>query len=322
LPGTNGGGSAGFWGTAGYGGGGNDEGTYSGAGGGGFYSSGGAGTTGLGYLSTAGGGASFLSGGNAVGSGAYGGYGGIGGYGGGGGGGYGNGQSVNGQGAGYGGGGGGGGYSGGAGGSGNLYGVYNGGGGGSLIDASAITNLAEVSGVASPDGSPNGEIIIVPVYSRPVITSNPASASVLIGRSATFAPGVFGSPPLAAQWYFNNAIASGATNPVLTIAPALTNAAGYYQLVVTNLYGSATSAPALLTVLVQPNIYALAPNGNGTCTLSLASLPGSTNRLWASTNLVTWQILATNTAAATGLFQFIDPNTAGLKLKYYRLSTP
>ena len=220
-------------------------------------------------------------------------------------------------------GGGGGGYSGGAGGGGGIFGpAYGGGGGGSLIDPSAITNLAEASGVASPDGSPNGEIIIVPVYSRPVITSNPASASVLIGRSATFAPGVFGSPPLAAQWYFNNAIASGATNPVLTIAPALTNAAGYYQLVVTNLYGSATSAPALLTVLVQPNIYALAPNGNGTCTLNLASLPGSTNRLWASTNLVTWQVLATNTAAATGLFQFIDPNTAGLKLKYYRLSTP
>ena len=35
--------------------------------------------------------------------------------------------------------------------------------GGSIIDSSAIMVLAEVSGVASPDGLPNGEIIITPV---------------------------------------------------------------------------------------------------------------------------------------------------------------
>ena len=61
----------------------------------------------------------------------------------------------------YGGSGGGGGYSGG--GSGGDFG--DGGGGGSIIDSSAIMVLSEVSGVASPNGSPNGEVIIraVPV---------------------------------------------------------------------------------------------------------------------------------------------------------------
>ena len=39
------------------------------------------------------------------------------------------------------------------------------GGGGSIIDSSAITNLAEVSGIAGPDDSPNGEIIIIEVSS-------------------------------------------------------------------------------------------------------------------------------------------------------------
>ena len=57
------------------------------------------------------------------------------------------------------GGGGGGGYSGG--GSGGYSG--GGGGGGSIIDSSAIALLAEVSGVASPDDSPNGDIIITAV---------------------------------------------------------------------------------------------------------------------------------------------------------------
>lgn len=63
------------------------------------------------------------------------------------------------------GGGGGGGYSGGGGG-GYAYpdtGPGIGGGGGSYIDSSAVAILTEVSGIASPDGSPNGEIIITAV---------------------------------------------------------------------------------------------------------------------------------------------------------------
>ena len=62
--------------------------------------------------------------------------------------------------------GGGGGYSGGGGGSGS-----NGGGGGSIIDSSAIAILATDSGIASPDGSPNGEIIITTVPKPPVLAS-------------------------------------------------------------------------------------------------------------------------------------------------------
>ncbi|PWU12944.1 MAG: hypothetical protein C5B50_20365, partial [Verrucomicrobia bacterium] len=50
---------------------------------------------------------------------------------------------------------------GGGGGSGGYAGSGGGGGGGgSIIDSSAITVIAEFSSVASPDGSPNGEIII------------------------------------------------------------------------------------------------------------------------------------------------------------------
>ena len=57
------------------------------------------------------------------------------------------------------GGGGGGGYSGG----GSAQNGGGGGGGGSIIDSSAIKVLTETSGVASPNGSPNGEIIITAV---------------------------------------------------------------------------------------------------------------------------------------------------------------
>ncbi|HUA37124.1 MAG TPA: hypothetical protein VMA35_01855 [Candidatus Sulfopaludibacter sp.] len=147
LTGPSGSNGAGGGGTGGYGGGSIENsgytggGGYGGGGGGGYYGSG----AGIGGI----GGSSFVAGG----AGGFGGDGNNpGGYGGGGGGSqpfYPAGRS----------GGGGGGYSGGGGG-----GFGNGaGGGGSFIDASTIAVLAEVSGVASPDGSPNGEIIITAV---------------------------------------------------------------------------------------------------------------------------------------------------------------
>jgi hypothetical protein len=128
-----GGGTGGSSGGGGIGGGGN------GGGGGGGYS--GDGTT-SGSVNAGGGGGSFIDGGSG-GSGCYGS--GDGGFGGGGGGGVAS-------------GGGGGGYSGGGGG-----GAGGGGGGGSIIDSSAITNIAEASWVPSPDDYPNGEVIITAV---------------------------------------------------------------------------------------------------------------------------------------------------------------
>ena len=58
-----------------------------------------------------------------------------------------------------------------------------GGGGGSIIDSSAITNLAEVSGILSPDDSTNGEIII---------TAVPTPLAISTGAAFGFTNGVFG----------------------------------------------------------------------------------------------------------------------------------
>jgi hypothetical protein len=74
------------------------------------------------------------------------------------------------------GGGGGGGYSGGGGGV-YSFGVLtgNGGGGGSIIDSSAIANLAEVSGTNSPDNPYAGEIIITALPPPLSITADGAN---------------------------------------------------------------------------------------------------------------------------------------------------
>jgi hypothetical protein len=85
------------------------------------------------------------------------------------------------------GGGGGGGYSGGGGSHGYHTGFYSGGsggGGGSIIDSSAIANLAEVSGIASPDDPYAGEIIITAVPPPLAITADGANV-ILTWPAAT-----------------------------------------------------------------------------------------------------------------------------------------
>jgi hypothetical protein len=54
----------------------------------------------------------------------------------------------------------------------------------SIIDSSALTNLIEVSGIASPDDSTNGEIIITTVLPPPLAIST--------GAAFGFTNGVFG----------------------------------------------------------------------------------------------------------------------------------
>ena len=57
--------------------------------------------------------------------------------------------------------------------------------------------------------------------------------------------------------------------------------------------------------------------------LELVTLPQSTNRLYAATNLTrpsVWQPIYTNVTG--GLWQFTDTNASGNPAKFYRLSTP
>jgi hypothetical protein len=152
-----------------------------GGGGGGLYGGGGGadyGTGGGGFL-VGGEGNAFGTGGSSFLDGGTGGIsydGGYGGYGGGGGGAY--------------GGGGGGGYCGGGGGN---YGNF-GGGGGSIIDSYAVAIITEANGVASPDDSPNGEIIITavpgPLTYPPVLLITNVTAGMSVSNAAFTVMGI------------------------------------------------------------------------------------------------------------------------------------
>jgi len=110
------------------------------------------------------------------------------------------------------------------------------------------------------------------------ITGQPSSQAVLLNSNATLTATAIGTAPLSRRWYFNGTPltdggrVSGSTTASLNISNVQTNDGGSYQLVVTNICGSATSAVAMLMVLVpagitgQPSSQAVLLNSNVTFT--------------------------------------------------------
>jgi uncharacterized repeat protein (TIGR03803 family) len=168
----------------------------------------------------------------------------------------------------------------------------------------------------------------------PAIITQPQDQTATNGFPFDFTVAACGAPTLNYQWYFHtNTAIVNATNAELDYAAATNSLAGYYRVIITNSYGSVTSSFAALTVVAAPVIPStpviLGVNfnsTNGSFSLSVSNTANSTNRLWASTNLIStnfWKVIATNVQAANGLWSFTDTNTARTNAaRFYRFSTP
>jgi hypothetical protein len=115
----------------------------------------------------------------------------------------------------------------------------------------------------------------------PVVTVPPLDQSVIIGAVATLSVGAEGAAPLSYQWQYggvdltSSARVTGVLSSNLTISPVVLSDAGNYQVIVSNSFGSVTSAPAMLNVSVPFNSSAYAwrmrfafPGYNGVGTLT------------------------------------------------------
>lgn len=92
---------------------------------------------------------------------------------------------------------------------------------------------------------------------EPIITGSPQSQEALTGDNVSFTVIASGAGTLAYQWFFENSPINGATSSSLSLTGVTTNSAGTYFCVVTNNFGSTTSAVATLAV----DVWGLVRNG-------------------------------------------------------------
>lgn len=119
--------------------------------------------------------------------------------------------------------------------------------------------------------------ITITAGNQPAFTTSPAAATVTVGGNVTLTAAASGTPGY--QWQFSRdnttfAGIGGATAATYSIAGAAYTASGYYRVVATNSFGSATSAAARLDVVpgtvatLRADGYGASATGGGTGSLA------------------------------------------------------
>lgn len=107
----------------------------------------------------------------------------------------------------------------------------------------------------------------------PIITGQPSSQTANMGQTVAFSVTAIGAFPLCYQWRQGGIPIDGAVASVLSLTNVQASAAGNYDVVVSNSYGSATSAVAALTVnLVVPDGFNPSPGYADQYSLGVAAL--------------------------------------------------
>jgi sugar lactone lactonase YvrE len=97
-------------------------------------------------------------------------------------------------------------------------------------------------------GSTVFTVIPTNAVTAPSITASPSNVVESATYGATFTVGVAGTPPFFYQWQLNGGNLTGANNPALILTNLTSAMSGSYQVIVTNVAGSVTSAVATLNV--------------------------------------------------------------------------
>jgi len=121
-----------------------------------------------------------------------------------------------------------------------------------VADASPGTTGNYSVVVTGPGGSVTSSVVSLTVSDPPVITTPPTSQLVFAGQAVSLNVAAQGGQPMSFQWIFNNTTLGGQTNAVLSFPSVSTNDAGTYAVVVSNSYGSVTSAPLAELLVAAP----------------------------------------------------------------------
>jgi hypothetical protein len=156
----------------------------------------------------------------------------------------------------------------------------------------------------------------------PNLLTQPQNQLGYWGGSAAFAAAAGGANPLSYQWQKNSAPVAAATTASLALTNLQLTNAGAYVLQVTNVYGSASSSQAVLTVKVAD--LAISRSALGTQSVAALTIGGLANQTYgieAATGLDQpggWLGLTNLTLTApTNVWR--DPSPATLPRRYYRV---
>ena len=140
--------------------------------------------------------------------------------------------------------------------------------------AGPITNSVTIgSTTADPNSANNTATNVITVIMSPSITVPPATQTVLPGTNVTFLVTASGTAPLRYQWTFRGTNLAAGTTHSLVLTNVQLPQAGNYAVVVTNLAGAVTSAPASLRILAAPILGGISRVG-GTASISVVSVAG------------------------------------------------
>jgi uncharacterized repeat protein (TIGR03803 family) len=176
-------------------------------------------------------------------------------------------------------------------------------------------------GTSSEGGSGyDGTVFRLLPFTAPDVSIQPQTQTVTVGNPAVFNTSTYDALPLSYQWLFNGTNILDATNSALTVSNAFPANQGLYVVVVTNLYGSVTSAPAMLTVSPLP-LSAPQSAANGQFQFSFDTVTGVnyTVQYSASLSQADWIPLLTFEGYG-GPITVIDPNAAGSSQRFYRVA--
>ena len=160
-------------------------------------------------------------------------------------------------------------------------------------------------------------VFVPPPPSAPRISAQPSGVTTNQGKTVTFTVAASGTAPLAYQWRREGTNLTGATVTSYTKTNVQPADAGNYSLVITNSFGAANSANALLTVvpLTPPHIDSITVLSDRRTQLQVSGGPGSF-AVDHTPNLTGWTQSATTNVSGS-VFQYTDSQTNQTS-RYYR----
>jgi subtilisin family serine protease len=103
-------------------------------------------------------------------------------------------------------------------------------------------------------GITTSAVATLTVVTNPTILAEPQGLRALDGTNVSFEVKAAGAYPLSIQWQRNGAKLPGETNATIAFVNTQGTMTGDYRAVLTNSYGSVTTALARLTVLTRPHV--------------------------------------------------------------------